>query len=100
MKFKLFIVPIFSLFLFSCDNYYSMEDFTEVEKIDAHYHIYSSESTSMEQAQENNFRLLSINTHSGSCERVVEAHQWLKSLNNEYPDKFEYTTTFCLNDWD
>jgi hypothetical protein len=77
-----------------------MEDFPEVEKIDAHYHIYNSESISMEQAQKDNFRLLSINTHSGSCERVVEAHQWLKILNNEYPDKFEYTTTFCLNDWD
>jgi len=100
MKYIWLIIPLFSLFLFSCDKYYSIEDFTEVEKIDAHYHIYSSQNSSMEQAQKDNFRLLSINTHSGSCERVVVAHQWLKSLYNKYPNKFEYTTTFCLNGWD
>jgi predicted TIM-barrel fold metal-dependent hydrolase len=77
-----------------------MDDFASVEKIDAHYHIYSSESVSMEQAQKDNFKLLSINTHSGSCERVVEAHQWLKSLNSIYPAEFEFTTTFCLDGWD
>jgi hypothetical protein len=35
---------------------------------------------SVEQAQKDNFRLLNINTFSGGCERVVEAHQWLKII--------------------
>ena len=77
-----------------------MEDFNSVEKIDAHYHIYTTESISMEQAKKDNFKLLSINTHSGPCERVVDAHHWLTKLNNEFPDEFEYTTTFCLQEWD
>ncbi|MEN8116827.1 MAG: amidohydrolase family protein [Bacteroidota bacterium] len=100
MNTKFFLLFIAAIFLVSCGNYYSMEDFTSVEKIDTHYHVYTTESSSMEQAQKDNFKLLSINTYSGGCERVVEAHHWLKKLNNEYPTDFEYTTTFCLDGWD
>jgi len=77
-----------------------MEDFSVVEKIDAHYHVYTTKSTSMEQALEDNFKLLSINTFSGGCERVVEAHQWLLALQKQHPENFAYTTTFCLDGWD
>lgn len=100
MKINYLIALISAISLVSCNNYYSMENFTSVEKIDAHFHIYSSESISMEQAEKDNFKLLSINTHSGNCERVVEAHQWLKSLNAKYPSDFEFTATFCLDGWD
>jgi predicted TIM-barrel fold metal-dependent hydrolase len=54
----------------------------------------------MEQALKDNFQLLSINTYSGGCQRVVEAHQWLSALKNQYPGDFVYTTTFCLDGWD
>jgi len=100
MKLKFYLITMLGLILFSCNPYYSMDDFASVEKIDAHYHIYSSNSISMEQAQKDNFKLLSINTNSGGCDRVVEAHQWLKTLNLKYPTEFEYTTTFCLDGWD
>jgi len=76
-----------------------MEDFVSVEKIDAHFHIYTAESSAMEQALNDNFKLLSINTHSGNCERVVEAQQWLNKLNTSYPSYFEYSATFCLSGW-
>jgi predicted TIM-barrel fold metal-dependent hydrolase len=94
-----FLIPVF--LLFSCESkYYTSEDFAAVEKIDAHYHIYTTESISMEQAEKDNFKLLSINTFSGPCERVVDAHQWLMKLNQTFPTEFEYTTTFCLDGWD
>jgi predicted TIM-barrel fold metal-dependent hydrolase len=99
MKTNNLLLFLFAFSVVSCSNYYSMEDFASVEKIDAHYHIYSAQSISMEQAEKDNFKLLAINTHSGSCERVVEAHQWLKSLNQNFPGKFEYTATFCLDGW-
>lgn len=92
---------IFSIFLFSCNSkYYSIEDFSSVEKIDAHYHIYSAENISLEQAERDNFRLLVINTNSGTCDRVAEAHQWLSQIKVENPVEFEFTATFCLDDWD
>ncbi|NQU55580.1 MAG: amidohydrolase family protein [Bacteroidetes bacterium] len=100
MKTNILLILLFTIFLYSCNNYYSIEDFPSVEKIDAHYHIYNPKSISMEQANKDNFKLLSINTHSGNCERVVDAHQWLKSMNSENPSSFEFTTTFCLDNWD
>ncbi|MDX1285466.1 MAG: amidohydrolase family protein, partial [Draconibacterium sp.] len=100
MKINQFLIYISAIFLASCGNYYSMDDYTSVDKIDAHYHVYTTESISMEQAQKDNFKLLSINTHSGGCERVVEAHQWLSKLNKKFPGEFKYTTTFCLDEWD
>ena len=75
----------------SCNNYYSMEDFSEIEKIDAHYHIYNEENVTMEQAEIDNFQILAINTYSGGCERVVEAHAWLKSIKKEHNNDFQFT---------
>lgn len=101
---KIQILPfILSVFAFcSCNNgnYYSPDDFAKVEKIDAHYHIYTDANVSMEQMQKDNFKVLSINTNSGGCERVVDAHQWLTALNRESPELFAYTATFCLDGWD
>uniref|UniRef100_UPI00321660E9 amidohydrolase family protein n=1 Tax=uncultured Draconibacterium sp. TaxID=1573823 RepID=UPI00321660E9 len=100
MKINPFLLFIFSLTMVSCGNYYSLEDFKSVEKIDAHFHIYTIENTILEQTQKDNFKILSINTHSGSCDRVIEAHQWLRKLNNKYPSEVEYSGTFCLDGWD
>ncbi len=100
---------ISNLFLFfiaitviSCsnNNYYSVEDFKEVEKIDAHYHIYTRQNNTLEQAQEDNFMMLNINTFLGSCENVVEAHQGYVKLKEQHPDATVFTATFCLDGWD
>ena len=88
--------------MFSCQNnkFYSLKDFSVVEKTDAHYHIYTTENNSVEQAQKDNFKLLNINTFSGGCKRVADAHQWLRSLKQQYPETIEFTATFCLDGWD
>lgn len=100
MKVKIVLLFCLSIVFLSCEKHYSLNDFYEVEKIDAHYHVYTPKSISMEQAQKDNFKLLSINTNSGTCERVVEVHQWLKKMAAQYPDDFKFTSTFCLDGWD
>ena len=93
------IVLIFTLF--SCRNdYYSMNDFKNVEKIDAHYHIYTDSNNSVEQARKDNFKLFAINTFSGGCDRVTEDHQWLKAAAENYSEEVTYSATFCLDKWD
>ncbi len=97
-----FLFPAFALLvLVSCrqNSSYSMDDFANVEKIDAHYHIYSPQENSVEQAQKDNFRLININTYSGGCERVVDAHQNLKALQQQHSGITAYTATFCLDGW-
>ncbi|SHF11599.1 Amidohydrolase [Mariniphaga anaerophila] len=82
------------------NNYYASNDFSNVEKVDAHYHIYTDKERSVEQAQNDNFRLLNINTFSDGCERVVEAHHQIRSLKQEHPETTGFTATFCLDGWD
>ncbi|HSO86119.1 MAG TPA: amidohydrolase family protein [Draconibacterium sp.] len=95
------ILLLFSVLLISCtSNNYTMEDFTKIKKTDAHYHIYSSDNNSMEQAQKDNFRLLAINTFSDNCERVADVQKQSAELFKNYPSDFAYTTTFCLDGWD
>lgn len=101
MKSLKFLWLMVYIFHFSCkNNHYTMYDFAKVEKTDAHYHIYSDENVSLEQAKKDNFRLVAINTHSNGCQRVKEAHRWLKGLKKLFPLEFEYTATFCLDGWD
>jgi len=102
MKTKVISFFIIPLFFISCDEsrFYTIDDFDKVEKIDAHFHIYTSENVSVEQAQKDNFKLFSINTYSGGCERVAESHQWKKAIKQAFPADFEFSATFCLDGWD
>lgn len=87
--------------LISCKNdCYMIKDFHGIKKFDAHFHIYGEKNSAIEQANQDNFKLLCINTYSGGCDRVKKAHSWLDSLKNLYPGILEYTATFCLDGWD
>ena len=101
MKTKNLILILWSIFVVSCNsNFYSMDDFAKVEKIDSHYHIYSSENNSIEQAQNDNFKLLAINTYSEDCKRVADVQKQSSELLKKNPADFAYTATFCLEGWD
>jgi hypothetical protein len=101
MKTCSFIPMILTFALFSCrSNYYSINDFEIVEKIDAHFHIYTAKNVSIEQAQKDNFKLFAINTNTAGCGTVEEAHKWLAAIKKSHPDNFAYSTTFCLEGWD
>ncbi len=98
---KATVLSFVTLFLFSCGrNYYSVYDFQKVEKIDSHFHIYTDSNNSVEQALTDNFKLFAINTYSGTCERVVDAHQWLKNAADKNPETVAFSATFCLDGWD
>ncbi len=44
MKTCFLSLAVFPLFFISCENrYYTTDDFQNVEKIDAHFHIYTGE---------------------------------------------------------
>jgi hypothetical protein len=77
-----------------------MDDFAKVEKTDAHYHIYSAVNNSMEQAQTDNFNLLTVNVYSGDCAMVKELQKQSAELHKNYKDDYAYAATFCLDDWD
>jgi hypothetical protein len=103
MKTNFLILFLFSVGIISCNkksNFYTMEDFAKVEKTDAHYHIYSAQNNSMEQAQTDNFNLLTVNVYSGDCAMVKELQKQSAELHKNYKDDYAYAATFCLDDWD
>ncbi len=100
MKTNILLIPIFVLLLSSCNNYYSVEDFSSVKKIDAHFHVSNDKFISLEQAKKDNFRLISVNVYHGNCEDVFVKNQTTKVLHSKYPDSFNYASTFCMDEWD
>ncbi len=95
--FPAFLVIVF----FSCsNNHYTMGDFSHVEKIDAHFHIYTTQNSSLEQAEKDNFKLLTVNVYSGDCPLVTTHNNVTEELKKEHPTEFNYACTFCLDGWD
>ncbi len=93
-------LSVLLVLLISCNNNYTLNDFTKVKKTDAHFHIYTAKSTALEQAKTDNFRLMSVNVYNGNCERVVDSNNWTKDLKKKFPAEFNYACTFCLDGWD
>lgn len=101
MKTLFCILVILSLLMSSCNSkYYALNDFKKVEKIDAHYHVYSAKNHSIEQAQKDNFKILGINTYTGNCQSITHVQKESEILFRDSPDSFAYTTTFCMEGWE
>ena len=100
MKTNNLLILLFAILFTSCSNYYSIDDFSSVEKTDAHFHIYTSKNIAMEQAKKDNFKLFSVNVYHGNCEDVIVKNQNTKLLHSQIPADFGYASTFCLDGWD
>lgn len=81
------------------NNYYSVDDFYSVEKIDTHVHLNVMDPVVIEQAINDNMKLITLNVNSG---RVPVTHQQdvATQLKAQYPDQLAYTTAFSLENWD
>ena len=76
-------------------TYYSVNDFENVPKIDAHFHYMTQNSKYLEIASAMNFRLISPNTDSGhSIEKQMEFTSSILSHNR---DKFAFFGTFSVD---
>jgi len=82
MKINKLLMFFLAILFVSCNNYYSIEDFPSVEKTDAHFHIYTAEGVSLEQAKKDNFKLFSVNVYHGDCEDVFVKTQNTKLLHS------------------
>lgn len=81
-------------------RYYTMEDFAEMEKIDAHVHVNSSNSAFLEQAEADNFKLLTINTDYPDFPPIEEQMGIAVHLKEEYPNHLAFASTFHMTGWD
>ena len=78
-------------------DFYTEADFNTVEKYDTHVHLNVVDSTFVNQARKDNFRLLTVNVNSGMP--VQEQRAVALKLVNEFPDRLHFATTFNLSNW-
>lgn len=80
-------------------GFYAADDFSKVEKYDTHVHINADDTTFIQQAKEDNFRLLTVNVNSGGSVSVDNQQSIAIRLVKAHPDRLAYLTTFTLEGW-
>jgi hypothetical protein len=114
MKFKHLSFYFFCIFLFNCgrpkknasasedskSGFYNIQDFKKVDKIDAHVHIETDRPDFIQQASDDNFRLLTINWDDPNESADMAVQQNFAVLQmNKCPKYLAYATTFSLKDF-
>ena len=80
-------------------EFLSEADFKRMDKIDIHCHINSRRSVFMEQAADDNFRILSINTDLPGLP-VERQRDAAIAQQLAFPDRLAYLTSFSMKGWD
>ena len=90
------------LFLFSCSpakqtkpSFYTLDDFVQVPKIDAHVHIRTYDSSFVHQAKQDNFRLLSIVVEEEPG--IALQQQYAIAQRKAFPETVAFATTFSVD---
>ncbi|MDF9797575.1 putative TIM-barrel fold metal-dependent hydrolase [Catalinimonas alkaloidigena] len=81
-------------------EFYSLNDFQSVKKIDAHVHIsMDSDTAILSQAAEDNFRLLTVNYYAASGIPIEEQQAFAVQQVNAFPERIAWATTFSLENF-
>lgn len=81
-------------------DYYTVEDFKSLDKIDAHFHIQSDADTIfIKQAEEDNFRILNLNVYKDNGKPIEEQQEFSIRMIKAFPDRVAWGTTFSLENF-
>lgn len=80
-------------------EYYTKEDFKNVEKFDVHVHLNIYDTTFISQARRDNLRLLTVNVNPAYYPSVEEQQNVALQMVKEFPDRLAYATTFTVENW-
>lgn len=84
----------------SVGRYYTVGDFKSVKKIDSHVHLTENIDTAfINQAEADNFRMLTINVYSSSGMPIEEQQDFAIKLIRRHPKSLAYATTFSLKNY-
>lgn len=82
-------------------EYYTMNDFQTVQKIDIHVHINSEKKTLLNEARDKNFKILSMAVDvAGHYPPMEEQLRVRIKHQKENPKVIAFATAFTLEDWD
>jgi Amidohydrolase len=81
-------------------RYYTIEDFTSVDKYDCHVHLNINEVSFIKQSEEDNFKLITINVDVSSEFPTIEEQQELAiELLQTFPGSVNYISTFSVTNF-
>jgi predicted TIM-barrel fold metal-dependent hydrolase len=81
------------------EDFYSMEDFYKVDKIDAHIHLNSAKTELFEIALENKFKLIAIKTDVPFFPSLSKQQEFIDLAYRQYKEGVYFLTTFSLENW-
>ncbi len=81
------------------ETHYTLEDFPQVAKIDAHVHVHGVADRFMAQAVADNFRILTIDVDYPDYPPIREQQRDAVSLRKRYPGRVAFATTFSVGDF-
>ncbi|WP_426359717.1 amidohydrolase family protein [Pseudocolwellia sp. HL-MZ19] len=84
---------------YAAEEFYSLNDFLAVNKIDAHVHTNSSNSAFIELAIKNNFKLLSINVDYPDFPGIDKQLAITTEFKAQHPNVLAFASTFSMRDW-
>jgi len=81
------------------ESFYKLTDFHSVSKIDAHVHVNTKNSTFVELAKKNNFKLISINVDYPDFPPIDEQLDISIEIRKKNSASLAFATTFSMNKW-
>ncbi len=82
-------------------DYYTLDDYAKVDKIDTHIHITTHRDAFLEQAKKDNFKLLNIVVDlSKGPEFIEEQYEYGMDQKTRHPDNLEVASSFSIKGWD
>jgi len=78
--------------------YYTNADYPAVEKIDAHVHIWTADTTIVHVAREDNFRMLTIVVDEDPG--IVLQEKYATQHQKQFPQYVSFATSFSVEEWD
>lgn len=103
MKQSLFFI-IFILFTGmkgTSQEFYSVDDYPNVPKMDVHIHITTERPAFVEKAINDNFRLINVTLeYTKGWEDVYSKFKYGLYQHRKFPESVEMVTAFAVSDWD
>jgi predicted TIM-barrel fold metal-dependent hydrolase len=98
MKINIATLAVSFLAMAGCQSdFYSLRDFTSVPKIDSHVHLSSNNDIFENQAETDNFRLITVNVDHSDSASVKEQLEWALSETKKHPGKIFYSAAFYFD---
>jgi hypothetical protein len=98
MRNSIFCIFFTVLIFAGCkSNYFSIDDFKAVLKIDTHAHIDTDKGLFEEQAIKDNFKLLTINVDHSDSAAIIHQHEIALNSIKKYPGTVYYAATFYFD---